>query len=140
MKPKIELMEKRMNAPSKGPSRKTLRVKLRLKRKQLAGASVVVPSTQLAQVIGHEPRTREEAVIAVRRYIEEHNLTARSGRWVHADEPLASVFKGMPTVRASDVHRMVILNLRHPRFASRMTSLPGDPVTPFPPPPKRGRR
>jgi hypothetical protein len=114
------------------PSNKTIRAKLRRKRRQLGGVSMVEPSRQLAVILGSEPRTREEFVGGLLGYVQRivSGVVPEKG-WIEADDRIADLFYGRKRIRATDLKRIVTLNIK-PLVVKDPEepygSLPGEPV------------
>jgi len=116
-------------------SKKTIRRKLRRKRKQLAGVQIVYPNERLSAIVGWDPRSREEVIDDTWRYIRDNALVTDNSRWVEVNnELLLKVFRGHKRVSRNDVRRLVILSLLpgDPRVKPRPPKLPSPPRRPTP--------
>lgn len=68
----------------------------------------VIPSPDLAVIIGPEPRVRTEVTKAVWAYIKEHGLQDKANRrMINADEKLLAVFGGRAQVSMFELTRLV---------------------------------
>src|SRR6185369_13714781 len=125
-----------------------IRSKLKKKRKQIAGQSVVQPNAKLAAVIGAEPRTREEMVVALHEYARDEK-PAEPSSYVAKNYPALHEFSlSGKAIYPKDLKRIVTLNVEPLQLYSYNISfshldrtggqilaadseLDGDPMTPF---------
>jgi hypothetical protein len=106
----------------KVPSSRTLRARLQRIRRRAGGSVEVIPSPQLAAIVGPRQRSRGEFVRDLQRVLA---AKPRSAGWIEVNDEVADLFYGIRKIRATDIKRIVTLNV----------SLPGNPVSkPFPPP------
>jgi hypothetical protein len=122
---------------AKAPGKKTIRSRLRKKRRQIAASPVVTPDAALGEIVGHEPRTREEIVLALHAYARNKGLVHPSGQMIEANSALRELSYGKEKIHAAGLKRVVTLHVSpHSSMLSWRVGtigpgLAGDPITSF---------
>ena len=91
--------------PAKKPAKKSSRAK---RKPNAAFMKELMPSEDLAQVVGSKPIPRTEVVKKLWAYIRKNNLQdAKERRMINADDKLSPVFGGKKQVSMFEMTKLV---------------------------------